>query len=305
MIKKELNKLDFKGNILTDIDVGKTTAFKTKALCNYFIEPFDLKSLSILVKYLKKKNEDFFILGGGYNTLIKTNGIKIIISFKRFFHKFGLVKETKNEVYLNVQAGAMLQKICWHCAIKGYQGLNSLIGIPGTIGGAVFMNAGTKKGDIFSVIEEVLLMDYSGEQFKAAKNEILPSYRELKLKTDKKFIILGCTLKLLKTNSEKLVKEAKKLLVERKNSQPLNEKSCGCFFKNPESSPAGMLIDKTGLKDKRIGGARVSNLHGNFIISEEGCTALDIIKLKELIQKKVKNKFDLTLEPEVKIVGRD
>lgn len=304
MVEKELINLGFRGNILDGINIGEKTAFKTRALCDYFIEPSDLKSLSLVIEYLKQKKEDFFILGGGYNTLIKPGGIKFILSLKKFFNRFHIQRETEKEIFLNAQSGAMLQKICWHCALKGYEGLNSLIGIPGTMGGAVYMNAGTKKGDIFSVIHEINIIDYSGKQAKYGKTSIIPGYRELKLKNNPEFIILDCTLKLEKNEATKVFEEAKTLLKQRKLSQPVKEKSCGCFFKNPETSPAGMLIDKAGLKGKKIGGAKISSVHGNFIVSETGCTASDIIELKELVEREVKNKFDIDLEPEVKIVGR-
>ncbi|MCB9494505.1 MAG: UDP-N-acetylmuramate dehydrogenase [Desulfobacteraceae bacterium] len=305
MLEKEIRRLEFKGNISTNINIGKKTAFKTSGMANYFIEPADKKSLSTVIRYLKDCNESFFVLGGGYNTLVSENGINTVVSLKKFFNKFEILEKNNNEILINIQAGALLQKICWFCAFKGFIGLNPLIGIPGTIGGAVFMNAGTKDGDIFSVLEEIDVMDYKGENFRVKKNDIIASYRELKVKNIKDFIITGCTLKLKKNNAKALMKEAKNQMTKRKSLQPVKEKSCGCFFKNPvNNSPAGMLIEKAGLKGKKIGGAKVSEIHANFIVNENNCSASHIIELKELIEKEVKKKFNVILEPEVKIVGR-
>jgi UDP-N-acetylmuramate dehydrogenase len=304
MIKKELKNLNFKGNIYHDLNIRDKTAFKTDALCNYFIEPEDLDSLLNLIKYLNQKNEEFFILGGGNNTLIKPGGIKIIVSLKKFFNKFEIVKQTENKVYLKIQSGAMLQKICWYCAVKGYEGLNPLIGIPGTLGGALFMNAGTKYGDISPSVNEITIIDSKGNLLKASGADLIAGYREIKIKNIENFIIIDSTLKLEISDKTKVLKEAKQLLKLRKISQPVKEKSCGCFFKNPDKSPAGMLIEKAGLKGKKIGGAKVSTIHANFILSENGCKASDIIELKDLITAEIKNKFGIMLEPEVKIVGR-
>ncbi|MDY0361606.1 MAG: UDP-N-acetylmuramate dehydrogenase [Desulforegulaceae bacterium] len=305
MLEKEIFNLGFRGNISSNINIGEKTAFKTKSLANFFIEPADEKSLSIILKHLKTKKENFFVLGGGNNTLINENGIKIVVCLKKFFNNFKILQQNNEEIYLTIESGAMLPKICWHCAIKGYSGLNALIGIPGTIGGAVFMNAGTTKGTIFSLIEKINIMDFNGDKYFLNKKEINPSYRKIQLNNIKDFIILDCTLKLKKNNDGKTIKEAKEFMKARKNSQPIKEKSCGCFFKNPENNlPAGMLIEKAGLKGKRIGGAKISEIHANFIINEKDCSASDILKLKNFVQEEVNKKFKVTLEPEVKIVGR-
>ncbi|PIE75157.1 MAG: UDP-N-acetylenolpyruvoylglucosamine reductase [Deltaproteobacteria bacterium] len=307
MIETILKKEGFQGNILKDSPIGEKTAFKTGGNADYFIEPLNEKSLKIFVDIMRKNKKTFFVIGAGTNILIKKTGVEYALSLKKGFNGFHIERETDSEIYLKVKAGTNLSKLCWFCAKKGYKGLNPLIGIPGLAGGSAFMNAGTDLGTFSDVIENISVIDDKGIFHKLDKKDIEPFYRGIgiKKKEIKNFIIIEILLRLEKSEAALIYKEAKALISERKKNQPLKTFNCGCFFKNPKPEmPAGMLIDKAGLKGKKVGGAMVSTKHANFITNEKDASAEDIINLKEIIQLEVRKKFSVNLEPEVKIVGR-
>jgi UDP-N-acetylmuramate dehydrogenase len=307
MLKTDLNNIGFAGNISRDTDLGPKTGFKTGGKADVFAEPEDLKSLINLLKFIKSENSKFNVIGGGTNTLIKETGIKYGLSLGRYFSSIFTEAENNNKILLRVQSGVKLPRLCWYAAARGYSGLNNLTGIPGLVGGAVFMNAGTDKGTVSSVIKEITAVDESGNILKFKDHDLIPEYRKLGFKNQKieNYIIIDVLIELDKTDKNKTYQEAKELIKKRKEKQPLKEASCGSFFKNPSlEMTAGMLIEKAGLKGKSIGGAEISRVHANFITNKNKATPEDIIKLKDFIQKEVKLKFSIDLEPEVKIVGR-
>lgn len=303
----QLKKSPFLGNISLNTPLGLKTAFKTGGNADYFIEPKDFKSLKIFLEIALQNSQEFIVIGGGTNTLIKDSGIKYAVSIVKTFNGFKIEKEDKNNIYLRVKSGTKLQKLCWHCAKRGFKGLNCLIGIPGSFGGALKMNAGTNKGSIDKVLQSITIVSKDLKKKVLSKKDITTGYRSLKIedKTIDNFIILDALIKLEKTDSANLYIEARQLLRERKISQPVKANSAGCFFKNPSDKiPAGLLIDKAGLKGKTIGGAAISKVHANFITNNGNATASDILALKEIIQDEIKQKYDVFLEAEVKIVGR-
>jgi UDP-N-acetylmuramate dehydrogenase len=160
------------------------------------------------------------------------------------------------------------------------------------------MNAGGSFGDIGASVVSVMLMDKTGNIFEKAKPELAFDYRYSNITAK---IILAAKIKLAETDPDQLLKTLKEIWIYKKNSQPLNMKNAGCVFKNPRGLSAGALIDRAGLKDLTIGGAQVSEKHANFIIANKDCKAADIKRLIEAIQQRVKEKFDIALEPELEI----
>ena len=181
---------------------------------------------------------------------------------------------------------------------KGLSGIEALIGIPGSIGGAVKMNAGGNFGDIGAVVETVTLMDTQGNVFEKSKPELVFDYRRTNIAA--KFI-LNAQLKLVTGDPEQIMRTVKEMWIYKKNTQPLNTKNTGCIFKNPRGVSAGALIDRAGLKGLQIGGATVSEKHANFIIAEKGCQSRDVVRLIDAIKQRVKEKFDIELELEIEI----
>ena len=297
------------------------TTFKIGGPAKYFVEPKDIQELKLLLKSAKRYNIPILVIGAGSNILINDNGVRAIVLrlnspiFKKiFFHNNRL----------NVASGVVLSQILKLTQKQGLSGLEFLAGIPGTVGGALAMNAGiskkiknqsfdkledyvlkrsrmgqkSKTKNIGSLVESVKVMDYNGKIKILNKKDIKFGYRKSNLS---KYIILSALLKLRKRDKREIENEIKRYFNYRKETQDLSRASAGCIFKNPKGNQAGRLIDLSGLKGKRIGDASISRMHANFILNLSNATAKDVLKLMDLVRKEVKNKFNVTLEPEIKI----
>lgn len=275
----------------------KHTSFKVGGACDYFIEPRDVDDLKLLIKSLKKDKIPFRVLGLGSNTLVCDKGVRGAVihlgspCFKRI--------SVQNN-FVDAGAGSYLNKLIRLAAKQGLAGLEFLSGIPGTVGGALIMNAGrTREFPGFGgLVESVTIVDYRGSIRILKKKDLKFGYRKSNLS---KYIILSVRIKLIKKNKTKIQGDISRYIRYRKNSQDLSHPSAGCIFKNPPASSAGRLIDLCGLKERRIGDAVVSGKHANFIVNDGDAKALDILRLMNLIRKEVKKKFNLNLEPEVEI----
>jgi len=195
-------------------------------------------------------------------------------------------------------AGAELSKLVLTCVEKGLSGIEALTGIPGSVGGAVKMNAGGNFGDVGAAVETVTLMDGQGNVFEQSKPELVFDYRRTNIAA--KFI-LNARLKLNAADPEQIMRTVKEVWIYKKNNQPLSSRNSGCIFKNPRDVSAGALIDRAGLKGLQIGGAVVSEKHANFIIAQEGCKSRDVLRLIDAIKQRVKEQFDTELELEIEI----
>jgi UDP-N-acetylmuramate dehydrogenase len=191
-----------------------------------------------------------------------------------------------------------LGKLVLDCVRKGLSGLEALTGIPGSVGGAVKMNAGGNFGDIGAAVETVTLMDKEGGVFEKSKPELVFDYRRTNVTA--KFI-LNATLGLNSADPEQIMRTVKEIWIYKKNNQPLNTKNSGCIFKNPRGVSAGALVDRAGLKGLQIGGAVVSEKHANFIIAQKGCKSRDVMRLIDAIRERVKEQFGIELELEIEI----
>jgi UDP-N-acetylmuramate dehydrogenase len=195
-------------------------------------------------------------------------------------------------------AGAELSKLVLDCVEKGLSGVEALTGIPGSVGGAVRMNAGGSFGDIGSAVDAVTLMDIHGNVFEKRKPELIFDYRSANIRAR---FILNAQLRLTPGDPERIMRTVKESWIYKKNSQPLSTRNCGCVFKNPLGAAAGALIDRAGLKGLQIGGAVVSEKHANFIIARDGCTSRDVLRLIDTIRQRVREQFDVELELEIEV----
>lgn len=279
----------------TDYPLAKRTWYGLGGAADYFIRPKNIKQLKEVVKRCSKNNVPIYVMGFGSNLLISDQGLRAAV-IKLEAEQFSQIEFDGEEV--TAWAGAELSKLVLTCVQKGLSGIEALTGIPGSVGGAVKMNAGGNFGDFGSVVESVTLMDIEGNVFEKSKPELEFDYRRTNITA--KFI-LSARLKLNESDSEQIMRTVKEIWIYKKNNQPLNTKNSGCIFRNPHGGSAGALIDRAGLKGLRIGGAVVSEKHANFIIAEEGCTSSDVMKLIKEIQQKVKEQFDTELELEVEI----
>ncbi|MHC4727476.1 MAG: UDP-N-acetylmuramate dehydrogenase [Planctomycetota bacterium] len=281
--------------VKTDYPLAKRTWYGLGGAADYFIRPKTVKQLKDVVRRCSKNNIPIYVMGFGSNLLISDEGLHGAV-IKLEAEQFAQVEFDGENV--TAWAGAELSKLVLTCVEKGLSGIEALTGIPGSVGGAVKMNAGGNFGDFGSAIETVTLMDNDGNIFEKSKPELVFDYRRTNITA--KFI-LSARLKLHESDSEQIMRTVKEIWIYKKNNQPLNTKNSGCIFKNPQGGSAGALIDRAGLKGHKIGGAVVSEKHANFIIAEKGCTSSDVIKLIEVIKEKIKEQFDIELELEAEI----
>jgi UDP-N-acetylmuramate dehydrogenase len=262
---------------------------------DYLIRPQSVEQLRDVIQCCCENDTPVHILGFGSNLLISDDGVRGAV-LKLDAEAFCGITFEKNRLIAG--AGANLNKLVLDSVRKGLSGLEALTGIPGSLGGAVRMNAGGNFGDIGSCVQSVTVMDKQGTIFEKSKPELVFDYRWVNITAP---VIIKATLELTESDSDTMLKTIKEVWIYKKNSQPLNTKNAGCIFKNPRGMSAGALIDRAGLKGTQIGGAVVSEKHANFITTETGCTSKDVRQLIELIRTKVKDMFDVQLEVEIEI----
>ena len=281
--------------VKTDYPLAKRTWYGLGGPADYFISPNTTEHLKEVVKRCNENEIRIYVMGFGSNLLIGDDGLRAAV-IKLEAEQFAQIKYDDQEV--TAGAGAELSKLVLTCVEKGLSGIEALTGIPGSVGGAVIMNAGGNFGDFGSAVESVTLMDSAGKVFEKNKPELIFDYRKTNITA--KFI-LSARLKLNSADPEQIMRTVKEIWIYKKNNQPLNTKNSGCIFKNPPGASAGALIDRAGLKGLQIGGAVVSEKHANFIIAEEGCSSRDVTRLIEAIKQRVKEQFDVELELEIEI----
>jgi len=286
-----------RGKVKLEEPLRKHTTFGIGGSAGYFIEPKDKDDLKLLLNLAKRYKIKLFILGLGSNVLSgdkNINGAVLRLSAP-YFRKVSVDKK-----YLYAGAGCSANQAMIAAENNGLSGLEWMAGLPGTIGGALIMNAGgAREGDnIGNLTEEVAVMDYDGNERILKKREIKFGYRESDLF---KYIILGACLKLKKADKSRIRNKINIYREKRKASQDLTRPSAGCIFKNPRGYSAGRLIDLCFLKGKRVGDACVSSKHANFIVNLGRAKADDVIKLISLIKRRVRKRFNLRLDTEIKI----
>jgi len=292
-------ELELKGAIREDELLNEHTYFKIGGPCRAFVEPADIDELKKTLDFAEAKGISYIIIGAGCNLLVNDKGFDgFVISLSA--ECFTSVRFLQDEVCAG--AGMKLGRLCELLAEAGFSGLEFLSGTPGTVGGAVMMNAGGKFGTVGDCIEQVKVMDKEGEVRFIAKKDMGFSYRSSNLKD---LIILEARFLLKKDEQVKILGRMRSFLEEKKLSQDLASPSAGCIFKNPEGAKqksAGELIDLCGLKGRTVGGARVSDVHANFIINTGKAKASDVLELMGIVKDAVKKDHGISLEPEVKII---
>ncbi|MHC4068999.1 MAG: UDP-N-acetylmuramate dehydrogenase [Planctomycetota bacterium] len=275
--------------------LAKATWYGLGGPADYFITPQDTEQLKDVVKQCSENNIPIYVMGFGSNLLISDAGLRAAVI------KLNAENFTKTEFdgeQLTAWAGTDLNELVLTCVKKGLSGIEALTGIPGSIGGAVRMNAGGNFGDIGAAVESVTLMGTDGKTFEKTKPELMFDYRRTNITA--KFVI-NAKLKLVPADPEQIMRTVKEIWIYKKNNQPLNTKNSGCIFKNPRGVSAGALIDRAGLKGLQIGGAVVSEKHANFIIAQKGCKSKDVLRLIDAVTQRVKEQFDIELELEIEI----
>lgn len=254
------------------------------------------EELIALRKEVNKTPVSVFLIGAGSNLLISDQGIPGLV-----IHLQGdLRKATFEDDLVHVAAGAWLPSLAKQCAEKGLAGLEPLVGVPGSVGGGLVMNAGTRDGELGALVESVDVVESDGSVRKMPKSDLRFTYRHSNLEG---FWILGATLRLKRENAASIMARIDSYLQYRSRTQPLATSNCGSVFKNPPNGFAAKMIEECGLKGRAIGGARISEKHANFIINENKAKAMDVYELICLARREVDQKFHIKLEPEVKLIG--
>lgn len=282
-----------------DEPLAKRTTLRVGGPADVFVEPASEEDLASLLKFCGEHKVKFFVLGRGSNLLVRDAGFRgIVISLA---HPFFSRIEIKGD-QLHCGAGAKLKNVAVEAKRNGLAGLEFLEGIPGSVGGALRMNAGAMGAATFDVVESVRLMDYAGNARDVSPGDLTVEYRSCA--TLKTHVAIGAVLKTRADSRESIEQRMIAFSKKRWTTQPAAP-SAGCMFKNPASIPAGKLIDGLGLKGERVGGAFVSAEHGNFIVNDGTATARDVLQLIENLKQRVKAERGIELHTEVEIIGED
>jgi UDP-N-acetylmuramate dehydrogenase len=256
-----------------------------------------------LVRELREYDVPYFILGGGSNLLLPDDKMNVVaIQLDLCSAKVVLNGEAESsQARMSVGAGVRLSRLLRYCLRNRLGGLEFLVGIPGTVGGALVMNAGTRDGTISDTLLSTDVLNEKNQRQRIPRSDLSPGYRSMGLPGN--WVLLGCCLEVESGTEENQRARLSEMMRERKKTQPLGWPSAGCVFKNPEGLAAGALIEKSGLKGFRIGDAEVSPKHANWIINRGRARARDVIALIEHIENRVERDSGIRLEREIRIIG--
>ncbi len=284
------------GEVLENVSLKDYNTYRIGGKTRYLVKPYNIDSLKELLIYIKNNNLKYIIIGNGSNIILPDSdydGVVILLS------KLNEIKINENTV--NAFCGVSLTYFVNELVKNNLGGLESLSGIPGTLGGAIFNNAGCYGQTISDKLDSVTYLE-NGEIKTINKEECNFSYRDSIFKKNKNFIILSAKFKLDYKNKEEMLNTIKENIIKRNTSQPLNYPNAGSVFRNPIGYSAGKLIEDAELKNYHINGAYVSDKHANFIINKDNASSEDIIELIEYIQKEISEKYNIKLKLEQEII---
>lgn len=290
------------GEILWDCPMARYSTLRVGGLAAAMIEPRSMTELADLVQGLSASRVKWMVIGGGSNILVSDQGFAgVVLHLGREFSGISAEAGNESEVLVTVEAGCSLARLVKWCVEQELTGLEFAAGIPGSIGGAVVMNAGAWGQEIGSLVQKVKAVDEQGGFVEYDGNMIPFRYRSWGV-ADK--LVANVTLKLKKGSRQEIETTCHELARQRRETQPLDKASAGSFFKNPSSGPAaGKLIEDAGLKGQRVGDAVVSPQHANFLVNVGHASASDFLELMRIVQEKVKAESGIWLEPEVQVIA--
>ena len=285
------------GSLLKNEAMAKHTSYGIGGPAKAYVKPKDEVDLANILKFASKHKISTFFIGSGSNILVSDDGIDgIVITLGKSLKKL-IIKGTS--VYC--QSGVMLGKFVKECISRNLSGVESLIGVPGTVGGAIIMNAGAFGSEISNYLKKVKVMTMSGQLKSYKVDDIHFSYRNSSFQNNE--ILISAEFELIQSDKKSVVEKKSIASGGRKKSQPLKYRSAGSIFKNPNEGAAGFYIDKAGLKGSKSGDAEISPIHANFFVNHGSAKASDIVELIRLARKTVKEKFGIMLELEIKTLG--
>ncbi len=296
---EKLTKITTMKNVMVDEHLKNHTYTRLGGKADFYVTPETYEQVQQIVKLANKDNIPFTMLGNGSNLIVKDGGIRgIVLNLQK------LASITADGTTVIAQSGARIIDVSRHALAKKLTGLEFACGIPGSVGGALFMNAGAYGGEIKDVLESAVVVNRDGDLLTLAANQLDLEYRSSNI-PDNGYIVLEATFSLQNGNYDEIKAVMDDLTFKRESKQPLEYPSCGSVFKRPPGYFAGKLIQDSNLQGKQIGGAQVSLKHAGFIVNKDHASAKQYIDLIHFIQKTVKEKFGVKLEREVKIIGED
>ena len=293
---KDIYELNI-GDVYENVDLSSYTTYKLKAIGKFLVVPRDIDCLKKLIKFIKENGIKYKILGNGSNLIFVNDFYDGILIKLDNFNSLEI-----NDCVVNVGAGYNLMKLALKCSMMGLSGLEFATGIPGSVGGAVYMNAGAYNCDISGVLESSLVLTPDLDIVKYSNSDFGFSYRTSVLQGNSGFVCLSAKFRLSHGDKDEIMGLVNNRRERRFLSQPLEFPSAGSVFRNPEGDYAGRLIEDIGYKGKSVGGAQVSEKHANFIINVGGATGRDICTLINNIKKDVLYKYGIDLKVEQEFV---
>lgn len=285
-------------NVRLHEPMKKHTTFRIGGPADYYLCPHSTEELQKILQICRENKLEFFILGNGSNLLVSDKGYRGVVI--QLWKNFSDIETEDNTI--TVKAGTLLSKVAAEALEESLTGMEFASGIPGTMGGAVMMNAGAYGGEMNDIIREVTVLTREGELLTLSKEEMNFGYRTSVVK-EKGYVVISAVLQLRKGDREEIRKVMDELKERRVTKQPLDMPSAGSTFKRPEGYFAGKLIMDAGLRGFSVGGAQISEKHCGFVVNKGDATAADVLGLIGEVQKRVQEKFGVALEPEVKFLG--
>lgn len=285
-------------NVRLHEPMKKHTTFRIGGPADYYLCPHSTEELQKILQICRENKLEFFILGNGSNLLVSDKGYRGVVI--QLWKNFSDIETEDNTI--TVKAGALLSKVAAEALEESLTGMEFASGIPGTMGGAVMMNAGAYGGEMKDIIRKVTVLTREGELLTLSKEEMNFGYRTSVVK-EKGYVVISAELQLRKGDREEIRKVMDELKERRVTKQPLDMPSAGSTFKRPEGYFAGKLIMDAGLRGFSVGGAQISEKHCGFVVNKGDATAADVLGLIGEVQKRVQEKFGVALEPEVKFLG--
>ena len=287
------------GKVVEHEPLSKHTTIKVGGPADIYVEPKGIDQLMKVMDIIAEEKADWFIIGRGSNLLVRDGGVSgVVINLAKGIDHLDIDGEL-----IRAGGGYPLVKLATVISKKGLSGLEFAGGIPGSVGGAVFMNAGAHGSDMSRIVTRARVLFPDGTLTWLSNVEMHFSYRSSVLQK-KRGIVIEVEMKMSKGDKEQIIALMKKYKEYRRQTQPWSDPCCGSVFRNPLPDHAGALIEKAGLKGKQIGGAQISKMHGNFIVNKGGATAKDILDLIALVKSEMKRLYGIDLKTEVEIIGK-
>lgn len=295
---KKLIEIAGSGQVCTDEPMKQHTTFRIGGRADYFVSPTETEQIRKIIELCRRENMPWYVIGNGSNLLVSDHGFRGVII--RLFKNYAGLRIEGEQIF--VQAGALLSRTANAALQEGLTGFEFAAGIPGTIGGAMVMNAGAYGGEMKDITESVTVLTPEGELLTLKREELEMGYRT-SLIARKGYLVLEAVLRLTRGDQEQIKEKMADLRQRRISKQPLEYPSAGSTFKRPQGYFAGKLIMDAGLRGFQIGGAQVSEKHCGFVINTGNATAEDVLELIRQVSAKVKAREGVALEPEVKLLG--